>query len=126
MYQLVSMLKVLSPAKIVEGPSAILPRYASRGIDANHMGMTKFADAGDAGYQAVSNQLWNWVADIESSQPRISLDEMRQRRERRFATMADVQGPSAVYGGSIDTGGGHVIQGDVNSNRDFYMGSNAT
>lgn len=96
------------------------------------MGMTKFATAGDAGYQAVSSQLWNWIDDIESSQqgsatsePKISLGEIRQKRERKFATMADVLEPAAVYGGNINTGGGHVIQGDVSSNRDFYMGSNS-
>jgi hypothetical protein len=36
------------------------------GIHANHMDMTKFDHAQNAGYQAVSNELWRWAKAIRS------------------------------------------------------------
>ncbi|KAL8831007.1 MAG: hypothetical protein Q9191_001103 [Dirinaria sp. TL-2023a] len=46
--------------KIVEMNSAILPGYASYGIHANHMDMTKF-NKDDKGYESVLGELRRWV-----------------------------------------------------------------
>src|ERR1700722_8405050 len=52
--------------KIVPKYSAILPAYNSMGIHANHMDMTKFDHAQNAGYKAGSNELWGWAKAIRS------------------------------------------------------------
>jgi protein SERAC1 len=52
--------------QIVPKHSAILAAYPNRGIHANHMDMTKFSSPQDAGYIAVSGQLWRWVKEIKA------------------------------------------------------------
>jgi len=53
-----------------------LSAYPNRGIHANHMDITRYSDPQDAGYRAVSDQLWLWVNDIETE---IEEDEKRGR-----------------------------------------------
>ena len=47
--------------------SAILPGYILIGIRENHMGMTKFVDADDPGFVAVSGELRRWVKEISAT-----------------------------------------------------------
>lgn len=51
---------------IVPRHSAILSRYGSQSIHANHIHMTKLADRMDQGYHDVCNQLRIWAIEIES------------------------------------------------------------
>ena len=50
---------------IVPKYSAILTRYGNQGIHANHVGMTKFKDRSDQGYQAIAGQLMIWAREIK-------------------------------------------------------------
>ena len=50
---------------IVPRYSAILTRYGNQGIHANHVGMIKFENRNDQGYQAVAGQLKIWVKEIK-------------------------------------------------------------
>ncbi|KAI9736938.1 MAG: hypothetical protein M1835_003291 [Candelina submexicana] len=65
---------VIGVGEIVPKHSAILSAYGNCGIHANHMDMTKFSSANDAGYRAVSGQLWLWVNEIE--------EELQQNKEK--------------------------------------------
>ncbi|KAA6407760.1 MAG: hypothetical protein FRX48_08598 [Lasallia pustulata] len=51
--------------KVVEMESAILPGYASYGIHANHMDMTKFDNKDNAGYESVLGELRRWVKGLQ-------------------------------------------------------------
>ncbi|MCJ1460233.1 hypothetical protein MMC28_010612, partial [Mycoblastus sanguinarius] len=51
--------------KVVEMESAILPGYASYGIHANHVDMTKFNNKDDAGYESVLGELRRWVKGLQ-------------------------------------------------------------
>ncbi|MCJ1388179.1 hypothetical protein MMC18_001024 [Xylographa bjoerkii] len=89
---------VFGIGKIVEGPSAILPRYSSRGINANHMGMTKFASSQDAGYKAISDRLWIWADEIKESLGKnpVGLDTMRAKRTEKFETIFNSPSPQRI------------------------------
>ncbi|MCJ1378582.1 hypothetical protein MMC17_001681 [Xylographa soralifera] len=50
--------------EVVPKHSAILPQYASYGIRANHMNMTKFSSSDDAGYDAILGELQRWIKPI--------------------------------------------------------------
>ncbi|KAA6412091.1 MAG: hypothetical protein FRX48_04241 [Lasallia pustulata] len=54
--------------KVVEMESAILPGYASYGIHANHMDMTKFDNKDNAGYESVLGELRRWVKGLQPAQ----------------------------------------------------------
>ncbi|SLM34046.1 Ankyrin repeat-containing domain, partial [Lasallia pustulata] len=51
--------------KVVEMESAILPGYASYGIHANHMDMTKFDNKDNAGYESVLGELRRWAKGLQ-------------------------------------------------------------
>ncbi|KAI9710416.1 MAG: hypothetical protein M1812_007452 [Candelaria pacifica] len=61
-------LAVRGIGEIVPKHSAILPAYNAIGIRANHMDMTKFSDAEDPGYLAVSTELRRWARGIQPAQ----------------------------------------------------------
>ncbi|KAI9781584.1 MAG: hypothetical protein M1835_004275 [Candelina submexicana] len=93
----------------------------NRGIHANHMDMSKFSGANDAGYRAVSDQLWLWVNEIE--------DELRQNKEKlskdRKSIQEDIrQGrermmQEASSAGIISTGSGATFSGNQVAGRDL-------
>ncbi|KAJ9656083.1 hypothetical protein H2201_008655 [Coniosporium apollinis] len=124
-------LPVVGVGKIVPDHSAILSAYPNRSIHANHMQMTKFSSAKDAGYVAVSDQLWLWVDALQkeaeaqakaASASQVSPEEIRERRNRRFGTMQDVVSGSQHFG-SVNSGGGPVFQGNQSAGRDFNVGT---
>ena len=89
------------------------------------MGMTKFASPEDAGYKAISDRLWIWADEIKESSGNklVSLDTMRAKRVERLETTLNSPNPQRSYEGTISTSGGHVVQGDITTQRDFNMGS---
>ncbi|CAO2653341.1 Nn.00g027520.m01.CDS01 [Neocucurbitaria sp. VM-36] len=60
-------LAVPGVGRVVPPQSAILSTYPNQSIYANHMDMTKFSRANDAGYEAISGKLWLWVREIGPS-----------------------------------------------------------
>ncbi|KAI9697680.1 MAG: hypothetical protein M1836_004630 [Candelina mexicana] len=112
---------VIGVGEIVPKHSAILSAYDNRGIHANHMDMTKFSSADDAGYRAVSDQLWLWVNEIEDefrqNKEKLSKDrkpipeDIRQGRERMMQ--------EASSAGIISTGSGATFSGNQVAGRDL-------
>ncbi|MCJ1266225.1 hypothetical protein MMC22_006108 [Lobaria immixta] len=51
--------------KVVDMDSAIIPGYASYGIHANHMDMTKFDGRDNDGYESILGELRRWVKGLE-------------------------------------------------------------
>jgi hypothetical protein len=91
--------------------------------------MTRYSDLQDAGYRAVSDQLWLWVNDIERE---IEEEEEKskaaetaellpeERREARASGIGSMRG----LGGASDSGGssnGIVSTGRNASFRDNYV-----
>ncbi|KAI4113334.1 MAG: hypothetical protein LQ345_005661 [Seirophora villosa] len=105
---------------IVPRHSAILSRYGNQGVHANQVGMTRFADRMDQGYQNVCNQLRIWALEIESdARPghveQLSSEELDFRRRNRFEDVRRIEGPSHVYSGPVSSYGGQVVQGNLAS-----------
>lgn len=104
---------------IVPRHSAILSRYNNQGIYANHVDMTRFASRMDQGYRNICGQLRIWALEIEGAgsggaqQP--ILEESKSGNARPFAAS------SHVYSGTINSYGGHVIQGNLSSSGDINM-----
>ncbi|KAI9715747.1 MAG: hypothetical protein M1812_005745 [Candelaria pacifica] len=115
---------VVGVGEIVPKHSAILSAYGNRGIHADHMEMTKFSNAKDAGYQAVSDQLWLWVNDIESEleqskakaaeDRKISPENVRQGREKMMQ--------EASSAGIVSSGSGASFSGNQVAGRDLNVG----
>jgi len=82
------------------------------------MDMTKFSSAKDAGYVAVSDQLWLWADTLKKTETQF-MEEIREGRNKKFGTMQDVG--SSVYSGSVNSGGGLVFQGNQSAGRDFNV-----
>lgn len=98
--------------------SAILPGYTSIGIHENHMRMTKFKDARDAGYISILNELLRWtnafrkeVASTPQSSYSPTAGETEQRGVGRMPERVVFQGGSTFSGTNITTGG-MVSQGN--------------
>jgi hypothetical protein len=99
------------------------------------MEMTRFSGANDPGYQAVSGELWLWANEVEEqlaskplqAQPAKSesfpnSDDLREKRGKKFATMADITGESGsspVYSGNFNSGGGPIFAGKQSAGRDI-------
>ncbi|KAL9008254.1 MAG: hypothetical protein Q9173_006607 [Seirophora scorigena] len=99
---------------------AILNRYGNQGVHANHVGMTRFADRMDQGYQNVCNQLRIWALEIESDARRghvqqLGSEELDIRRGNRFGDVRRLEGPSHAYSGPVSSYGGQVIKGNLTS-----------
>ena len=102
------------------------------------MGMTKFADSEEAGYQALSNELWRWSKEIASTPrggllaPQQSPYSMQdQGSVQRFSTLPLLMSPRQRHEQSwqllSEPGdrvyqGGAVISGNVNNAGKIYMG----
>src|SRR5580704_14496810 len=91
------------------------------------MQMTRFSDAKDAGYVAVSDQLWLWIDNLQreaeakaKADPtsQLSIEEIRDRRNRRFGTIQDIDGPQIQ---SVSSRGGPIFLGSQNAGRDFNV-----
>lgn len=95
--------------KIVHKHSAILSAYRRQSIHANHTDMTTFSGANDPGYQVVSGELWLWANEVEErlaskplqAQPTKNeslpnSDDLREKRGKKFATIADLTGEVAL------------------------------
>lgn len=93
--------------------------------------MTKFSSAKDPGYIAVSDQVWLWVHTLQkaaearakaAAAAQESVEEIRKRRNERFASMQDfASGPQ--YSGAVYSGGGPVFLGNQSAGRDLNIGA---
>ncbi|KAI4087438.1 MAG: hypothetical protein LQ344_006774 [Seirophora lacunosa] len=106
--------------------SAILSRYGNQGVHANHVGMTRFADRMDQGYQNVCNQLRIWALEIESDARPVHVQQLGSeqldfRRGNRFGDVRRIEGPSHVYSGPVSSYGGQVIQGNLTSSGNINL-----
>ncbi|KAL8957184.1 MAG: hypothetical protein Q9193_005479 [Seirophora villosa] len=111
---------------IVPKHSAILSRYGNQGVHANHVGMTRFADRMDQGYQNVCDQLRTWALEIESdARPghvqQSGSEELDFRRGIKFGDVRRIEGPSHVYSGPVSSNGGQVIQGNLTSSGNINL-----
>ena len=100
--------------------------------------MTKFADPEDAGYQAVSNELWRWAKEIASTPSACTVAPQRplgstqdQRSAQRFSTLSlsmssdqqrEQRWQLLEEPGDRVHQGGAVISGGVNNAGKNYMG----
>lgn len=93
------------------------------------MQITRFSSSKDAGYVAVSGQLWLWVDALQKQaeahrkatapEAPIPIEELRDRRTNRFETTQETGG--FLYPGSTISGGGPVFNGNQNVGRDFNL-----
>jgi hypothetical protein len=92
---------------IVPKDSAVLPQYLSTSIHANHMDMTKFSGANDAGYMAVSSLLRGWVKELETV--------TKTSTETPVQNLPSVPGNSTINGGihAQSDGGPQFISSNV-------------
>ena len=81
------------------------------------MDIAKFSSAKDAGYIAVSDQLWLWADTLKKKTEAQCIEEIQERRNEKFGTKQNVG--SSVYSGSVNSGGGPVFQGNQFAGRDF-------
>ncbi|SLM33794.1 nacht and ankyrin domain protein [Lasallia pustulata] len=80
--------------KVVEMESAILPGYASYGIHANHMDMTKFDNKDNAGYESVLGELRRWVKGLQpalGTAPTVRVKAQKGKPETRPQDRRDDQ-----------------------------------
>lgn len=95
------------------------------------MDMTKFKSREDAGFVAVSDQLWLWTNEIEESatqsRPAVpstdtDIADVRATRIRRFGTADDTSSERvSVFSSAIDSGGGSVFQGNPSTTGNFTL-----
>ena len=97
--------------QIVPKHSAIISAYGNCAIHSNHTDIARYSNKDDAGYEAISGQLWLWANEIEeekkarkaiSRNPDSEL--LRVKRETRFG--------HNTYSGKVDSGGGSDLQGN--------------
>lgn len=108
--------------QIVPQSSAILDRYQSVGIHANHMDMTKFADCHDPDYQNVLSELQTLVQSNEPLlgapsavlQPTVDQDPRHETQKTETVDAPELDSnPANAFSGQFDTHGGKLIQGNV-------------
>lgn len=114
--------------KIVPKCSAILDRYTSIGIHANHMDMTKFSSDQDPDYRNVLSELQRFIQPQEQQPERpftfpaspTSPETQGQSRSVLEQDQTTVHGEDHAYrptelvntfSGNFHTGGGKMIQG---------------
>lgn len=106
---------------IVSEQSAVLPAYTSCPIDADHIGMTKFAGPNDGGFLLVKGQLDDWITAAVNQGPSVSSGSNAGSRSGdssvRPGTGTSFLGPKFNLGGTVNTKsftvGDSTVHGDV-------------
>ncbi|KAL9090850.1 MAG: hypothetical protein Q9165_005058 [Trypethelium subeluteriae] len=101
---------------VVPSCSAILPGYIPIGIHANHMDMTKFISADDAGFRAVVGELHRWVkalrpagATLTDSSADTAESATGEREDRQVLRITQ---EGSRFTGSTTVSGGSLFQGN--------------
>ena len=86
---------------VVPSYSAVLPRYGSQSVGANHVDMTKFNDRSEQGYQNVAGQLRIWAMEVEQASVGSEARRVAEAQSAGGSGIGSVAGSSAQRPGHV-------------------------